>query len=161
MLQRTQQINIFRRVSLSVNNCSKAKQRLGFLRRATRILDVHGRQATYKGFIRPVLEYAPLVWMGAAKTHLSRLDRVKRNALHVLGPGILLQSLQARRTVAALAYLYKLQYISGPPQLRAIVPPPATPIENGRPTRSNHALHGYQLQLPSRLDIMNVSSSRG
>ena len=129
---------------------ARTKQRLGFLRRATRILDVHGRQDTYKGFIRPVLEYAPLVWMGAAKTHLSRLDRVQRNALHVLGPGILLQSLQARRTVAALAYLYKLQHISGPPQLRAIVPPSATPIENGRPTRSNHALHGYQLQLPSR-----------
>ena len=130
---------------------ARTKQRLGFLHRATRIhvLDVHGRQATYKGFIRPVLEYAPPVWLGAVKTHLSRLDRIQRNALHVLGPGILLQSLQ-RRTVAALAYLYKLQYISGPPQLRAIVPPSATRIENGRPTRSHHALHGYQLQLPSR-----------
>ena len=84
---------------------TRAKQRLSFLHRAVRELDHQGRVAAHKGFIRPVLEYAPLAWMGAAKSHLDRLDRIQRSALHILGPGILLQSLRIRRTVAALAYL--------------------------------------------------------
>ena len=129
---------------------TRPKQRLGFLHCAARVLDHQGRVAAYKGFIRPVLEYAPLAWMDAAKSHLDRLDRIQRSALHILGSGILLQSLRIRRTVAALAYLYKLHYTTGPPQLEAMVPPPATRIQNDRPTRSTRARHASQLQLPSR-----------
>ena len=84
---------------------TRAKQRLSFLHRAVRVQDHQGRIAAHKGFIRPVLEYAPLAWMGAAKSHLDRLDRIQRSAPHILGPGILLQSLRIRRTVAALPYL--------------------------------------------------------
>ena len=80
---------------------TRAKQRLGFLHRAARVLDHQGRVAAHKGFILPVLEYAPLAWMGAAKCHFDRLDRIQRSVLHILGPGILLQSLRIRRTMAA------------------------------------------------------------
>ena len=38
----------------------KASQRLGFLRRAAWLLVHEGRVAVYKGFIWPILEYAPL-----------------------------------------------------------------------------------------------------
>ena len=38
-------------------------------------------------------------------SHLDRLDRIQKIAPHILGPGILLQSLRNRRTVAAVAYL--------------------------------------------------------
>ena len=37
----------------------RANQRIGFFRKASRVLNRQGRIATYKGFIRPLLEYAP------------------------------------------------------------------------------------------------------
>ena len=90
-------------------------------------LDHHGRLVVYKGFVRPVLEYCPLVWMGAASSHLAKLDKVQQRAMRMIGPGTLLPSLEIRRTVAALSYLYKLQYITGPSQLTDLVPPFAGP----------------------------------
>ena len=83
-----------RSVAARANSC------IGLICRAARVLDCHGMLAVYHGFVRPLLEYAPLVWMGAAPTSLEHLNRVQRLALHILGPNILLQSLEARRTVA-------------------------------------------------------------
>eukprot|EP00117_Sycon_ciliatum_P015231 scpid90198/ scgid15163/ len=94
------------------NTALKANSRLGFLRKAARVLDGAGKRTVYRGFVRPVLEYAPLVWMGAASSHLRLLDRVQRRALHILGPDVLLQSLAARRLVAALSYMYKLMCLA-------------------------------------------------
>ena len=81
----------------------------------------------YKGFVRPVLEYVPLVWMGACQTYLDHLDRVQRKALDIIGPGTLLDSLTGlslRRSVAGLThmYLYKLRSTDGPAQLTAMLP---------------------------------------
>ena len=104
---------------------TRACQRLGFLRKASHVLDHRGRLCAYKGFVRPVLEYAPLVWMGAAPTHLARLDRVQRRAMAIIGPQTLLQSLSHRRTVAGLTFMYKLHYVAGPPQLTSLLPQPA------------------------------------
>ena len=59
----------------------RAAQRIGFLRKAFTLLDHHGRTVAYKGFIRPVLEYCPLVWSGAAACHLERLDKVQKRAV--------------------------------------------------------------------------------
>ena len=101
-----------------------ANSRLGLLRRAACVLDCRGMLAVYHGFVQPLLEYAPLVWMGAVPTNLEHLiNRVQRRALHNLGPNILLQSLEDRRTVAALAFVYKLLGQQGPPLLRFMVPP--------------------------------------
>ena len=83
--------------------------------------------ATYKGFIRPLQEFAPLVWIGAAQCHLQALDRIQRKALKFIGDQTLLPTLATRRLVSALTYLYKLQCISGPAQLTSMVPPPAYP----------------------------------
>lgn len=130
------------------NVAVRGNQRLSFLRRASRVLDHEGRLSVYKGFVRPVLEYAPLVWLSATDTHLKRLDRVQKRAMTIIGPGTLLQSLGARRTVAGLSFLYKLHCIPGPQQLTAMLPPPAEPIRNAR-TRSQHGRsnsHNFQLQ---------------
>ena len=108
--------------------------------------------------MRPVLEYAPLVWMGAASSHLRLLDRVQRRALHILGPDVLLQSLAARRLVAALSYIYKLMCLAGTPQLTSLVPPPSPPPQLPPPTcprtRSDHSVrHESQLQ-----NVLSASS---
>ena len=75
------------------------------MRKAAKVLDAHGLVSIYKGFVRPVLEYSPLVWSGAAPTHLSSLDKVHR-ALKIIGGETVLQSLRLRRTVSALSYLF-------------------------------------------------------
>ena len=53
------------------------------------LLDSNGRTKLYKGFVRPVIEYGPLVWLGASDTALGQLSAVQRRALHILGPGVL------------------------------------------------------------------------
>ena len=45
--------NHLRAIALQTN------QRIGFFRKASNVLNRQGRMATYKGFIRPLLEYAP------------------------------------------------------------------------------------------------------
>lgn len=129
----------------------RANQRIGLLRKAARVLDYEGRLATYKGFVRPLMEYAPLVWMGAASSHLLKLDKVQRRALHIIGPQTLLPSLSVRRTVSAMTYLYKLQCIDGPPQLLALIPPLRDHSDIPR-TRADHRVTaGHDKQLLSPL----------
>ena len=104
----------------------------------------------YKGFVLPVLEYAPLVWMGAAPSHLARLDSVQRRALRIIGPRTELQSLSLRRYVAALTYTYKLHFITGPTQLLAVLAPRLEPRDATR-TRNDLRMaagHSYQLRNP-------------
>ena len=97
------------------------------------------------------MEYAPLVWMGAAQSHLQRLNNVQRRALHAIGPGAHLPSLAIRRTVASLACLYKLHYLPGPPQLLSVLPPRHIISTNPR-TRSEHgAVSGHDHQLQHQL----------
>ena len=70
----------------------RARQRLGFLNKASHILDSKARCTVYKGFVRPVLEYCPLVWLGASATSLGQLDSIQRRALNIIGPGAYLPS---------------------------------------------------------------------
>ena len=58
-----------------------------------------GRLSVYRRYVRPVLEYAPNVWIGVAPTHLHQLDRVQRKALRIIGPDAVIQSLAARSSV--------------------------------------------------------------
>ena len=130
------------------NIAVRANQRLGFLRKASRVLDVHGRLTVYKGFVRPYLEYSPLTWMCAAPSHLLRLDRVQRKAMRLIGPGILMQSLSLRRMVAALCYIFKLHSMSGTVQLSSLLPPAATAYLNPRTRLQSQNFHSFQLHDP-------------
>ena len=94
-----------------------------------------------------VLEYGMLTWMGASQTTLRQLATVQRRALHMIGPGSFLPSLEVRRAVAALCFLYKLHYLPGPAILTRLLPPPA-PLPQ-RETRMQLAVHhNYQLTHP-------------
>ena len=86
----------------------RANQRLHFLRKAAVALCTRGRAVVYKGFIRPLMEYSPPVWLGAAPTHLNKLDRVQLRALKIIGPTSALQTLHARRTPHTLRTLRQL-----------------------------------------------------
>ena len=129
-----------------------AARRIGFLRKASKILDQHGRLSAYKGFVRPILEYCPLVWCGAATSHLSRLDRIQKRALSLIGPGVFLDSLALRRCVSALCLLHKL--LNGPrlPTMDSLLPPLSAPLEDRRTRRQHQDSHTFQLSvtLPRR-----------
>ena len=111
----------------------------GFLRKGAAVLGPAGCVTAYKGFVQPVLEYGMLTWMEASQTALRQLANVQRRALHVIGPGSFLPSLEVRRAVAALCFLYKLHYLPGSAILTRLLPPPAPPPQ--RETRMQLAVH--------------------
>ena len=128
----------------------RASQHLCLLRKASLLLDPRSRRTVYYGFLRPVMEYCPLVWMGAAGCHLRRLDQTQRSALHLIGPGALLQSLSIRSMVAARPFVYKHLCIYFASPLRQVLPPSQAPrLAHVHPTRhslSRLDLHPYQFE---------------
>jgi len=139
----------------------RANQRLGILKRAASFLDADGRAAVYRGFVRPIMEYAPLIWMGAASSHLSRLDRVQARAEKIIGASVTLPSLGSRRTMAALSYIYKLHTVTTPPQLPRILPAPLSPPRNPRTRRQHRLVHGHKYQLREDLPARTPQVLRG
>ena len=125
----------------------RAAQRIGFLRKAFTLLDHHGRTVAYKGFIRPVLEYCPLVWSGAAACHLERLDKVQKRALSLIGAGTIIDSLALRRTVSALCLLYKLLSSPRLTTLQPLLPAQLTPVDNPRTRHQLPESHSFRLSL--------------
>ena len=84
----------------------KAKQRLGALKNLSPYLDSKNMEIMYTAFVRSILEYGNVLYMGADKTHLEKLDTVQR-AAERLG-GFKVESLKCRREAAALALALKL-----------------------------------------------------
>ena len=119
------------------------------------VLCTRGRAVVYKGFVRPLMEYSPLVWLGAA--HLNKLDRVQLRALKIIGPTSALQTLHARRTVAAATYIYKLKFSELAPRLRCLIPLPMLPPDTLRTRRqvSRTRRHPHQLTNPLSRDSPN------
>ena len=87
----------------------KARARIGALRRIAHLLDSQSMKLMYTSFIRSVMEYGSVAWMGAAHSHLIELDRIQESAQRI--GGFTMQSLQTRREAAALSFALKL--ISG------------------------------------------------
>ena len=133
----------------------RATQRLGALRKAFHLLDVPGLIQAYNAFVRPVMEYCPIVWMGAAPSHLARLDRVQARAIHAIAPMCWLPSLALRRMVAALCLLYKMHCPDAHPLLQRMLPPQQPQhrtVHSIRSTFQRCNAHAHQLanELPVR-----------
>ena len=90
------------------STAQSANSRLHLLRKCAPLFSSHGRATAYKAFVRQILEYCPLVWMGASATTLGLLDTLQRRALHIIRPQYCLSSLSHCRNVAALSYIFKL-----------------------------------------------------
>ena len=89
-----------------------------------------------------------LVWMSAAPSTLAKLTAIQRRALHVIGDGCYLPSLDIRCSVAALCYLFKLHYLTGPAMITALLPPPApapAPARTRASVRTIASHHPFQL----------------
>ena len=140
----------------------RGAQRLGFLRKASAVLDPKHWAIEYGGFVRPVLEYGMLVWMSAAPTTLARLTVIQRRALHIIGDGSYLPSLDIRRTVAGLCFLYKRHFVEGPEMVKAILPPSAAAPQCSMSTRetTRSATH-HPSQLTSILPPQSRNNTLG
>ena len=130
------------------NVAVRASQRMYFLRRVAPLLNALGRAKLFKGFVRPLFEYCPLVWMGASTTALSRLDNIQRRALKLINPESWLPSLNIRRAVSGLCYIYKLLSLPDGSPLVSLLPSRAVPRDSGHNTRRKSSQldkHCYQL----------------
>ena len=85
-----------------------ARKRIGALSRARHLLSSANLKTMYLMFIRSIMEYNSILWMGAAQSHryLNTLDRVQHTAEKICN--FTAEPLQARRDAAALAFAFKL-----------------------------------------------------
>ena len=97
------------------------------------------------------MEYAPLVWQGAARSNLAKLDRIQQRCMRSIGSGIMLPSLSVRLQVSGLCYPFKLHYISGPAQLTDMLPPAAPEPARPRTRHQHQAKHSHAFQLSNPL----------
>ena len=121
----------------------RATQRLGFLRRASRILNQRSLFTTYR---KTHPRVCPTVWMGAAPTHLHHLDRVQRREPFILwARALFFRVWPPVVDVYALTVLYKLMYPEEPFQLFAILPHRQNPTLDPRTRPQHPQSHEYQL----------------
>ena len=91
---------------------TKARQRIGALSRVRHFLDseivrTSRVKTVYLMFIRSIMEYNSISWMGDAQSHLDKLDRVQHSAEKI--GNFTVEPLQARRDAAAMSFALKLQ----------------------------------------------------
>ena len=88
----------------------------------------------YIGFIRPTLEYAPIVWDGCSAYDIEKLEKVQLSAARI-ATGLLIfasresiytetgwQTLQNRRYAAKMITMFKIYNDYVPPYLNDIIP---------------------------------------
>ena len=94
-------------------------------------------------FILPVLEYCSPVWMSAATSHLSLLDRVVSQVSRLSG-GSVSCDLWHRRKVASLSVFFKIDSLVDHP-VRGLYP---AQYVLRRPTRGALAAHSRSFEMP-------------
>jgi hypothetical protein len=106
----------------------------------------------YCTFIRPILEYGSVQFMGAAQTHLEKLDSVQRTAAKI--GRFEVESLQCRREAAAVSLTFKLLDGAGRGVLKGFVPEIVDiPVSQKRCRQSS-----VGLQIVSRCKINSLNS---
>ena len=105
----------------------------------------------YKSQVRSVMEVSSLAWLGAAPTHLNKLDSVQSRAIKIIGVSeeaaandYNIQSLQHRRNVAASSLMYKMHTPACPEKLRELCPPAQT--RPRRNTRLNSVIQQHAVE---------------
>ena len=122
----------------------KARSRLAAVRRLKPMLDCSNIQLMYTMFVRSILEYGSVVYMGAAQSHLDKLDRVQDSAQR-LG-GFVVEPLQSRREAAALSLAFDLLDDKGYGELSTYKPTVYEPLALTK-KRTRHAVEaGIQLK---------------
>ena len=121
-----------------------ASMRVGILRKTMSVFrDVTVVAKCFWAFILPVLEYCSPVWMSAATSHLSLLDRVVSQVGRLSG-GSVSCDLWHRRRVASLSAFFKIDSLVDHP-VRGLFP---AQYVLRRPTRGALAAHSRSFEMP-------------
>ena len=130
----------------------KTRRRLGMLTRLRPLLD---DKNMYTTFIRPILEYGSVQFMGVAATHLGKLDAMQRTVERI--GRFKAESLKSRREAAAIILTLKLMAGEGRGVLNHFTPvlvDSSTGVKRGRESR--HIAPGIQLESPVRIGSLDA-----
>ena len=123
---------------------ASASMRVGILRKTMSVFrDVTVVAKCFWAFILPVLEYCSPVWMSAATSHLSLLDRVVSQVGRLSG-GSVSCDLWHRRRVASVSAFFKIDSLVDHP-VRGLFP---AQYVLRRPTRGALAAHSRSFEMP-------------
>ena len=156
------------------NNCSwhshieqiknKAWKRIAILRKLKFQLDRKSLEIIYLSFIRPLLEYADVVWDDCNRIDKIELDKIQNEAaricigatklvsLQALHQEIGWQSLEDRRKEHRLLLMYKMKNHLCPPYLSQLIPPHV-----GQTTRYNLRNENNLSTIQSRTNLYHNS----
>jgi hypothetical protein len=129
----------------------KARCRLAALRRLRFVLDDNNMKTMYIMFVRSVMEYGNVVYMGAAQTHLEKLDRLQRSAERI--GNFKIESLESRREAAAIRLALKLMDGRGRGRLQDYAP---QIMDMGSYRPSRHHTNGMRLKPTVKARSLNV-----
>ena len=131
---------------------SKAWKRINILRKLKYQLDRSTLQTIYFSFIRPILEYADIVWDSCTQYEKNELEKIQVEAAMIVtgatrscsNKKILEEagwdSLETRRYKHRLITFHKMVYQNAPQYLQSIVPPSVHQVSQ-RNLRSQRNIH--------------------
>ena len=114
---------------------TKAWQRVNVMRRLKFILDRKSLQIIYFSFVRPLLEYADIVWDNCSQYESNQLEQIQNEAARIVTGATKLvsinsllhetgwETLSARRKKHKLIMFYKMNNNMCPTYLSSLVPP--------------------------------------
>ncbi|MES9994358.1 MAG: reverse transcriptase family protein [Candidatus Thiodiazotropha sp.] len=114
---------------------SKAWTRINVMRKLKFKLDRKSLQIIYFTFIRPILEYADVVWSNCTQYEINELEKIQNEAARIVSGATKLVSINAlihecgwetllnRRKKHKLLLFYKMQNSLSPNYLSSLVPP--------------------------------------
>ena len=137
---------------------SKAWTRINVMRKLKFKLDRRSLQIIYFTFIRPILEYADVVWNNCTQYEVNELEKIQNEAARIVTGATKLVSINSlmqetgletlsnRRKKHKLFLFYKMQHQMSPDYLSSLVPPTIGSTTN------------YQLRNSSDLLTLHASS---
>ena len=132
---------------------TKARQRIGALSRVRHFLDSENIKTVYLMFIRSIMEYNSISWMGAAQSHLDKLDKVQHSAEKI--GNFTAEPLQARRDAAAMSFALKLLDGKARGVLKNFIPVVTEPLRLCK-KRTRQCLEGTQILPTVRAKSLDV-----
>jgi len=152
----------------------KAWQRLNVMRTFKFTLDRKSLLSIYTTFIRPILEYADIVWDNINTQDEIELEKIQQEAARIISGGTRLASLQNlynetaleplknRRTKHKLTQFYKMYNSLAPPYLCTLIPS-SVGERSAYPLRNSNNIRSIQCKsqlftrsfLPSTINLWN------
>ncbi len=113
--------------------CKRANQRIGMIKRCFSHFTEEKISILYKAIIRPILEYASVVWNATLKKDIDKLEKVQRRCLRLCPKEITLPTLEERRwqidMVETYKYIMWLHKFKTPSSTFFQIPPPQKRLE--------------------------------